>query len=289
VSVVAVPPDVARFGVVGHPVSHSLSPRIHAAFGRATGIGLDYGLVDAPLDGFVAAVERFAASGGRGLNVTLPFKVEAAALCGDRLGARAAEAGAVNTLDFRGGAIRGDNTDGIGLVADLTRLLEANGTSLAGATVLLLGAGGSARGIVGPLFDAGRVGTLTIAARDPQKAIDLAMAFAPRPIEAASFAQVDGRSFDVVVNATSASLAGASLPLSPRTYARARLAYDLMYAAKPTRFLVDARAGGTVASADGLGMLVEQAAEAFHLWHGVRPSTDAVRDALRADLDRSVA
>jgi shikimate dehydrogenase len=286
VSAVETAPDVARFAVVGHPVAHSLSPGIHAAFGRATGIALAYGLLDAPAGGFVAAVERFVASGGRGLNVTLPYKIEAATFCGGRLSLRAAEAGAVNTLDIRDGEICGDNTDGVGLVADLARLL---GTELAGASVLVLGNGGSARGIVGPLFDVGRIGRLVVAARDPRRAADLALSFAPRRIEATSLAQVDGQPFDVVVNATSASIAGASLPLTPATYARVRLAYDLMYAAKPTRFMDDARAGGAASVSDGLGMLVEQAAEAFLAWHGVRPPTDEVRDGLRDGLDRSVA
>ncbi len=275
-----------RYGVVGHPVAHSRSPEIHAAFARETGIALDYRRIEAPLDGFVATAERFFADGGRGLNVTVPFKTDAFDWCGGRVTARAAIAGAVNTL-VAGGDVDGpvgDNTDGAGLVADLARLLATRHRSLAHADVCLLGAGGSARGVVAPLFDAG-VERLTIVARDPAKAAALAAAFAPRRIDAASFAQVDGRPFDVIVNATSASLDGTALPLAARTFARTQLAYDLMYATKPTRFMADAGDGGAALVADGLGMLVEQAAESFLAWHGVRPSTGAVRDALRARLD----
>lgn len=276
-----------RFGVIGHPVAHSLSPQIHAAFGRQTGIAIDYRTVDAPPDAFAATVRRFVDDDGRGLNVTLPFKEQAHALCGGRLSPRAVAAGAVNTLDCRDGGVAGDNTDGVGLVADLQRLLGGV-SSLAGANVLLIGAGGSARGVIAPLFDAG-IDRMTIAARDPSKAAALAVAFAPRPIEAASLAQVGGQRFDVLVNATSASLAGAALPIDASAYAQARLAYDLMYGAQPTRFLVDASAAGAATTADGLGMLVEQAAESFLVWHGTRPETAPVLALLRARLDATLA
>lgn len=275
-----------RFGVIGHPVAHSLSPEIHAAFGRATGLAIDYRRIDAPPEQFAEVVDRFVVAGGRGLNVTLPLKERAHALCGTRLSARAAAAGAVNTLAFRDGVAFGDNTDGAGLVADLRRLL-GGARALEGADVLLFGAGGSARGVIAPLFDAG-IDRLTIVARDPSRAGDLATAFAPRRVDAASFEQVRDRPIvDVLINATSASLAGASLPIEPPTYGRARLAYDLMYAAKPTRFVADAAAGGAAMTADGLGMLVEQAAESFVVWHDVRPDTAPVLAMLRERLAAS--
>ncbi len=280
----AVDDRLPRYGVVGHPVAHSLSPEIHRAFAEAAGIALDYGRVEAPLDGFVAVADRFFADGGRGLNVTVPFKLDAFARCDGRVSERASLAGAVNTLRCVDGVVDGDNTDGIGLAADLARLLSMAGRSLAGTNVLLIGAGGSARGVVAPLFDAG-VERMTIVARDGAKARALAVACAPRRIDVARFDTLGNEAFDLVINATSASLAGASLPIAPRTYASAALAYDLMYGAEPTRFMIDARAGGAATVVDGLGMLVEQAAESFLVWHGVRPATGPVRDALRAKLD----
>jgi shikimate dehydrogenase len=277
-----------RYGVVGHPVAHSLSPRIHAAFGAQTGIALEYVALLAPRDGFVATVDRFFAEGGLGLNVTLPFKVEAFARCGGRVSARAALAGAVNTLrrvdgEGVGLLVDGDNTDGEGLVADLSRLSRTAGRALAGADLLLIGAGGAARGVVAPLFDAG-IGRLTVVNRDPARAREMALHFAGRPIEVAGFAQIDGDGFDVIVNATSAGVDGLALPIAAATLARAGLVYDMMYGAEPTPFLRDAAAAGAAHLADGLGMLVEQAAASFAVWHGVRPDTTAVLEALRTAL-----
>ncbi len=273
-----------RYGVIGHPVAHSLSPAIHAAFAAATGLVVDYRRVSAPVDGFVATATRFFDEGGEGLNVTLPFKVEARALCGERVSPRARMAGAVNWLGRDEYGLHGDNTDGAGLVDDLKRLV---GSALTGARVLLVGAGGSARGVVGPLFDAAPR-SLVVVARDRRRADTLVATCAARDsatiVRASAFDELAGESFDVVVNATSASLARETLPLAPPTFAKAGLAYDLMYAARPTPFMTQAIDGGASQVVDGLGMLVAQAAESFFLWRGVRPETAPVRALMRSLL-----
>ncbi|NJD26103.1 MAG: shikimate dehydrogenase [Betaproteobacteria bacterium] len=269
-----------RYCVFGNPVAHSKSPAIHALFATQCRQDLTYDTVLAPLDGFAGAVQEFVAAGGRGANVTLPFKEEACALC-DRLSDRAARAGAVNTLSFAGGAIAGDNTDGAGLVRDI----EANlGFPLAGRRILLLGAGGAARGAVAPLLACGPQ-TLAIANRTGDKAARLAAQFADlAAVDAGNYADFAGRSFDVVINATSASLSGATLPLPDGAFAPGSLAYDMMYGRGETPFLAQARARGAGRCADGLGMLVEQAAEAFLVWRDVRPETAPVLAALRAQI-----
>jgi len=275
-----------RYAVVGHPVSHSLSPRIHRAFSAQTGDAIVYERLPAPLDGFVSTVERFFAEGGRGLNVTVPFKREAFACCGDRLSVRARRAGAVNLLTREADGLAGDNTDGAGLVVDLERLAARHGFAIDGAEVLVVGAGGAARGIVGPLVDVGAC--VTIVNRDVGRAGAL-VADVAVSATVTSFETLHTCRFDVIVNATSASLAEQSLPLAPVVYAEARLAYDLMYAATPTRFMRDAQAGGAHAVSDGLGMLVEQAAESFAIWRGIRPDTGPVLAALRASLTKAAA
>jgi shikimate dehydrogenase len=256
-----------RYAVFGHPIAHSKSPLIHAAFARQTGQDMTYEAILAPLDGFADSVAAFAAAGGRGANVTVPFK-EAAFKMAQRLSPRAERAGAVNTLSFTADGILGDNTDGAGLVADLTRNLKR---TLAGQRILLLGAGGAARGVIEPLLDQ-QPAALVIANRTLSRAEALATLFG-RGVRAATFEAAD-TPFDVVVNATAASLAGELPPLSPRIFGADTLAYDMMYG-RATPFLDFARAHGA-ATADGLGMLVEQAAEAFYLWRGVRPDTTAV-------------
>lgn len=261
-----------RYAVFGHPIAHSKSPAIHAAFARQTGQDLRYEAILAPLDGFAASVDAFVAGGGRGANVTVPFKEEAFRLAA-RLSARAERAGAVNTLSFVDGAILGDNTDGAGLVADLVRNL---GRDLASARILLLGAGGAARGVVGPLLDR-KPATLVIANRTAGRAEELACLF-DHNVVGCGFEAVEGR-FDLVVNATAASLAGELPPLPPDAFAPGALAYDMMYG-RDTPFLAFARERGA-ATADGLGMLVEQAAEAFFVWRGVRPDTAPVIAGLR--------
>ena len=274
-----------RYAVVGQPVAHSLSPAIHAAFAEATGEGLVYDRLPAPRDGFVATIEAFFAEGGRGLNVTLPFKEEAFAHCAGRVTERARVAGAVNTLHRVDGVVHGDNTDGAGLVADLARLGAIHAYRLAGMELLLLGAGGASRGVIAPLFDAG-IHTITIVNRTPERALALAAAFPGRRIAVATFDQLDGQVFDVIVNATSAGVAGESVPVPAGTLCHTRLAYDMMYGAVPTPFLRAAAEAGAPVTSDGLGMLVEQAAEAFFLWRGVRPETAPVLAALRERLAR---
>jgi len=260
-----------RYAVFGHPIAHSKSPQIHAAFARQTGQDMTYEAILAPLDGFAASVTAFIAAGGRGANVTVPFKEEAFRLA-DRLSPRAERAGAVNTLIFDGG-ILGDNTDGAGLAADLTRNLHC---PLAGKRILLLGAGGAARGVIGPLLDA-KPAALIIANRTVSRAQELAELFG-QDVRACGFDTVD-TPFDLVINATAASLAGELPPLSPRIFTVDTLAYDMMYG-RDTPFLGFARTHGAT-TADGLGMLVEQAAEAFALWRGVRPDTAPVIASLR--------
>jgi shikimate dehydrogenase len=261
-----------RYAVFGHPIAHSKSPQIHAAFARQTGQDMAYEAILAPLDGFADCVAQFIAAGGRGANVTVPFKEEAFKLA-SRLSARAQRAGAVNTFTFDADGILGDNTDGAGLVADLTRNLHF---SLAGKRILLLGAGGAARGVVGPLLDQ-QPAMLVIANRTVSRAQELAELF-DQNVRAGGFEAAD-TPFDLVINATAASLAGDLPPLSPRVFTPDTLAYDMMYG-RDTPFLDFARSHGAH-TADGLGMLVEQAAEAFSLWRGLRPDTPPVIAMLR--------
>ncbi|TDV09849.1 shikimate dehydrogenase [Paraburkholderia caballeronis] len=275
---------VERYAVIGNPVAHSKSPSIHAQFAQQTGERIVYDRVLAPVDGFVAEVRAFVANGGRGLNVTVPFKLEAHALA-DRLSPRAAAAGAVNTLRFDADGIFGDNTDGFGLVRDI----EANlGVTLRGARVLLLGAGGAARGVVLPMLERGPR-ELTIVNRTAAKADALVAQFA-EAARAAGCAlngggpqAVEPWPYDVIVNATAGSLDAALPDCDERAFGAGSLAYDMMYGAQPTVFMRHAQLLGARA-ADGLGMLVEQAAESFYVWRGVRPDSAPVLAALRAQL-----
>lgn len=275
------------YAVVGNPIAHSQSPAIHAAFARQTGQAMDYVRLLAPLDGFEATVRDFVARGGKGLNVTVPFKLEAHALATE-LTPRARAAGAVNTLRFMpsvgaGFSILGDNTDGVGLVADITRNA---GLSLQNKTILLLGAGGAARGVLLPLL-AQHPARLIIANRTRARAQALAQQYADTAtaIDVLDYADLTApaKAVDLIVNATSASLEASMPPLSPTWLAPHTLAYDMMYAREPSVFLQFALQHGAQAR-DGLGMLVEQAAESFALWRGVRPETDPVLAALRARL-----
>ena len=269
--------------VMGNPIEHSRSPWIHMRFAELTGQALDYGRRLVPLGGFAAAVAAFRADPAgtaRGCNVTVPFKFDAAALA-QYVTPRAALAQAVNLLSFRDDGIHGDNTDGAGLVRDLTCNL---GETIAGRTLLVLGAGGAARGIAGALL-AERPLRVVIANRTHAKAIDLSAQFErDGPISAEPLASLSGQQFDIVVNATSVGL-GMSVPagLWPhRLFTAQALAYDLIYADQTTPFLHWARTEGAARTADGLGMLIEQAAESFYLWRGVRPDTDPVFRLLRA-------
>jgi len=261
---------VERYAVIGNPVAHSKSPWIHAEFARATGQALRYEAIEAPLGGFAGAVAAFRAAGGKGLNVTLPFKEEAFALC-DEVSERARVARAVNTLAFRE-RVLGDNTDGVGLVRDLAVNLKADPR---GKRVLLMGAGGAARGVAGGLLEAG-AGELVIANRTPERAAALAARFPG--VRGCGYETV-GTRFDIVVNATSAGLQGAAPPLPSGVLGPGVVAYEMVYG-RDTPFLAAARAAGARAC-DGLGMLVEQAAESFFLWRGVRPATAPVLERLR--------
>jgi shikimate dehydrogenase len=268
-----------RYAVVGNPISHSKSPLIHAEFARATAQDLTYSTLLAPLDGFAATVQQFRAEGGKGLNVTVPFKQEAWRLA-TQLTERAQLAEAVNTLKFEvDGSILGDNTDGAGLVRDIT---ENRQFALTGKRVLLMGAGGAARGVILPLLRQ-QPASLTIANRTPGKAFELARQFAEYgPVEGGDYVRLAGRQFDVVINATSSSLSDQLPPLPPCVFAPGALAYDMMYGKGLTPFLQFAQSDGALHLADGLGMLVEQAAESFLLWRGVRPQTQPVMALLKS-------
>lgn len=271
-----------RYAVIGHPVAHSRSPWIHAEFARQTGQDLTYEAILAPLDGFAQAVRAFRDAGGRGMNVTVPFKQEAFELSEAR-SPRAQQAGAVNTLTFEHGRILGDNTDGAGFVRDVEENLNF---ALGGRRVLLMGAGGAARGLLFPLLARG-VAHLTIANRTVSRAeelVGIARAAGYRDVAARGYAALSGERFDLVVNSTSVSLAGELPPLPPGLFASGALAYDLVYGQGMTPFLRWARTSGAGCIADGLGMLVEQAAESFWLWRGVRPATRPVIERLAREL-----
>ena len=277
--------------VMGNPVEHSRSPWIQARFAELTGQTLDYRRRLVPLGGFAEAVAAFRADPAgtaRGCNVTVPFKFDAAEVAAGHLTPRAALAGAVNTLVFddpaTGGAIGGDNTDGAGLVNDIVRNA---GVALAGRDVLLIGAGGAAAGVLGPLLVAG-ARRVVVANRTLGKAVALVQRHAPvalahgAQLEARALDAVPGR-FDIVVNATASSLSGGSVPVDAGVLQPGALAIDMMYGPAAAGFMDWARAHGAVPR-DGLGMLVEQAAEAFALWRGVRPPAAQVLDELRAQL-----
>jgi len=262
------------YAVFGNPIAHSKSPLIHAAFARQTGQDMCYSVVLAPMDGFAEAITDFRRQGGCGANVTVPFKEQAFALA-TRLSPRAQAAGAVNTFKFESDDLYGDNTDGAGVVRDLTANL---GLDLAAKRILLMGAGGAARGVILPLLER-QPDSLFIVNRTASKAVGLAQIMdAGKRLVAGGYADLSGQ-FDLVINATAASLAGELPPLPEAIFAPDALAYDMMYG-KDTPFLAFARERG-VRTADGLGMLVEQAAEAFFLWRGVRPDTAPVMQLLR--------
>jgi shikimate dehydrogenase len=262
-----------RYAVIGNPVAHSVSPAIHAAFAQQTGQDLVYERLLAPLDGFAATVERFRAEGGKGLNVTLPFKHEAFALA-TRRSSRAEGVRAANTLKFEPEHLYADNTDGAGLLRDLQLNLNF---PLRGRRVLLIGAGGASYGVMEPLARAAP-DVLVVANRTPSKAEALVRQFEPfvnlvrRGVTACGYPALAGLQFDLVINATSASLSDTVPAIPPGLYAQGALAYDLLYSAGPTAFMRDARKQGAQ-TADGFGMLVEQAAESFFVWRGVRPDT----------------
>lgn len=276
-----------RYAVAGNPVAHSRSPHIHSLFAQQTGQAVDYGRLLSPLDAFAATVQAFAAEGARGCNVTVPFKFEAFALARRRT-PRAELAQAANVLRFDTDAQGGwlaDNTDGIGLVRDIT--VNA-GVPLAGQRVLLIGAGGASAGVMGPFIEAG-CAELVVANRTVAKADELVARHADFARQhgvrlSARSLQDAGEAFDVVVNGTATSLSGEGVPVGPQVLRAGGLALDMMYGPAAQGFLDWARAHGATGR-DGLGMLVEQAAESFLLWRGVRPDTAPVLASLRALVD----
>jgi shikimate dehydrogenase len=265
-----------RYAIIGNPIAHSRSPEIHAAFARQTGEDLRYERLLAPLDGFARAVAAFRAAGGRGMNVTLPFKGEAYRLATEAT-ARAREAEAANTLRFDPAGVHGDNTDGVGLVRDLTANLAI---PIAGRRVLLVGAGGAARGVIAALLEAGPA-ELVVVNRTRERAAALEARFAGR-LRGTGYATLPQHGFDLVINASSAGLTGEAPPLPESAFASGAAAYDMVYGKGETPFLQLARRSGVTRLADGLGMLVEQAAESFFVWRGVRPATAPVLEMLRA-------
>lgn len=269
-----------RYAVIGNPISHSKSPLIHGSFARATGQKIEYIAIEGPLGGFADAVRAFRAAGGRGMNVTAPFKLEAFELADERSG-RAQLAGAANALKFEAGRIVADNFDGIALVNDIQRNL---GLPITGKRVLLLGAGGAAHGALLPLLEQ-RPAELVIANRTVAKAQELAQELAKHGrVRGGGYADIGAGPFDVVINATSASQKGELPPVARSVFKRDGLAYELVYGKGLTPFLRLAREAGVQRLADGVGMLVEQAAESFAWWRGVRPDPHPVIDQLTVPL-----
>jgi shikimate dehydrogenase len=265
-----------RYVVIGNPVSHSLSPEIHAMFARETGEALEYARLAAPLGEFDRVAREFFAGGGRGANVTLPFKLDALRFA-RRASQRAELAGAANFLAARGGDIECDNTDGAGLVADLARNL---GVTIRGARLLIVGAGGAARGVLPALLGESPA-RVVVANRTPARAEELASRFARLgEVRAASLDRIPASDYDLVINATSTSTRGETLAFADAALTRGSFAYDMAYGDAARPFLERAHARGMRVS-DGLGMLVEQAAESFELWRGRRPQTAPVLAELR--------
>jgi shikimate dehydrogenase len=272
-----------RHAVFGHPISHSLSPVIHRRFGQQTGIELSYDAIDAPPETFAAQLDTFRRNGGSGANVTLPLKSLAFERCA-QVSDYAARTGVVNTLEpLDGSGWRGHNTDGPGLIADLA---ERHRQDLRGRDLLVLGAGGAAQGVAFALLDAG-VRSLTIANRNADRADALADRIGqPGRVHVRYWNDLaNAGSWDFIINATSAGVQGEAIDLPFSIVATRALCYDLSYGRSATGFLAWAKAAGAMHVFDGLGMLVEQAAEAFAIWHGPRPDTDAIYDELRAKLD----
>lgn len=273
-----------RYALIGHPVHHSRSPLIHRLFAQQTGEHLSYELIDAAALQFEAAVKDFRAAGGKGLNITVPHK-EAAYRLSDVLGREAELAKAVNTLSFRDGRIRGDNTDGIGFMRDLTINLEL---AVDGRRVLILGAGGAARGIIGPLLEASPA-ELWIANRTLSRAEGLKREFgAGKPIEVCSFDDLAGlEPFDIVVNATSAGVKGEPLEFPASLVDGRSLCYDMSYSLEDTPFAIWARGAAAGRVAQGWGMLVEQAAESYYIWRDKHPETVSILSKLKRGIARS--
>jgi shikimate dehydrogenase len=272
-------PRVDRYAVVGNPIGHSRSPEIHGLFAQATQQTITYERLEGPLDGFEEFALGLRDSGYLGLNVTIPFKLDASKLA-DSLTPRARLAGAVNTLKFDGDTIYGENTDGIGFVRDITGRL---GFSVSNAAILVLGAGGGVRGLIASLLEE-RPKWIAVANRTHNRAQELADEFG---VEAIRLDEIPAEHFDLIVNGTSSSLNQDAPAIDPETFDDCTLAYDLVYAPEPTPFMRLAQKGGAHVVADGLGMLIEQAAESFLFWRGVRPDTAPVYRELRRILEQA--
>lgn len=270
-------PEPDQYGVFGHPMAHSLSPFIHGMFARQTGQEMTYRLYDVQPAEFAERVRGFFADGGRGLNITLPHKIAAVDVAHE-LTSRAAHAAAVNTLALQGEGIVGDNTDGVGLVRDLC---DNQGIEITARRLLILGAGGATRGVLAPLLGLGPA-IVVIANRTPERAEALAAAFADLgTTQGVGFAYAGDTPFDLIINATSASLSGDIPPIPVGAVGIETVCYDLAYGRSATAFVEWAVSAGCARALQGLGMLVEQAAESFHLWRGVRPDTAEVLSALK--------
>jgi shikimate dehydrogenase len=270
-----------RYAVIGNPIAHSLSPQIHALFAKQTCQDLSYEALLAPLDRFAETVHTFRDLGGKGLNVTLPFKLDAWALANQR-SARAERAGAANTLVFlEKNLIFGDNTDGMGLLRDL---MDNHAVEIKGCHILILGAGGAVRGILEPLLCAEPM-RVVIANRTESKAVELRTQFQDLgSVEACGFEQLLHEQFDLIINATSAGVIGRLPPIPDNLLNPGGCCYDLFYATQPTAFVRWGQSHGAAKALNGLGMLVEQAAESFFLWRGIRPDTRLVIQALNSSI-----
>jgi len=268
----------SEYAVFGNPVKHSKSPQIHSLFAKQTGIALNYQAIEVPLDNFNEYVKYFSSQGGKGLNITVPFKEEANSLC-DSLSQRAKLCASVNTIWFEDNKIHGDTTDGKGLINDLiiNHAIDINNKS-----VLILGAGGSVKAILEPLCEQ-KPEKIVIANRTVSRAEELAEKFSDKGnIVACSYSELVNQSFDLLINGTSLSLAGELPPLPETIIKNESCCYDLMYSDTDTIFMKWAAAQGASKVLDGLGMLVEQAAEAFSIWHGIKPDTAPVIKSLRS-------
>jgi shikimate dehydrogenase len=277
-------PKPDSYAVMGNPISHSKSPFIHNKFAEQTKQNITYTAIQVDPGGFAQAVGNFQASGGKGLNITIPFKQEAWELVDER-SVRAEQAGAVNTIVCRpDNTLFGDNTDGVGMLQDIT---QNHGGQISERNVLIIGAGGAVRGVLAPLLEQ-QPSRLVIANRTVDNAETLAVKFQDMgKIIACGFSGLQGMQFDLVINGTSASLKGEVPPLPNTIIAQDGWCYDMMYGADPTVFMRWAKQHGAVVVLDGLGMLVQQAAESFYIWRGVRPDTKPVIDALRQELQKS--
>ncbi len=272
--------EPTSFAVMGNPVKHSKSPEIHRLFAQQYGISMTYGRIQVDVGGFDQAVSHFSAHGGAGLNITVPYKVEAWQLCQhgkNILSPRADQAQAVNTLRFeKEGAIFGDNTDGAGLVADLQSNIAF---SIKDKSILVIGAGGAVRGVIGSLLQCGSK-TITITNRTLEKATILSERFGDG-VQTVGLDRTGDTAFDLIINGTAASLEGLLPGISNQCINNSTLVYDMMYGNQPTVFMQWGLSSGAAQAHDGLGMLVEQAAESFYVWHQKRPDSQSVIRALR--------